>query len=211
LEPDNYYQWGIDDKENCNCLYSRYIKRNQGNSLLEANWKTCWDDPFFRDAFEVLEEYEYNNDKKEPIGSLKQLFRLQMKYMLLWTIIERFTFLRYGFGVKDENSISKRNAKLAQNEYFKTALKDILENKNDREIFDAKEPTKQVKLSKEDPPSSIEYYYQLRCNITHRGKAVTSETKRIEDAYNELKYIIGNVLDNTEDECKKIKAEYERI
>ena len=119
LEPENLFEWGIiDTLENIsfNILIGKSPK-NGTEDILESDWKTIWEDPFFKSAIEVLDEF----DDEEFDFNLKPLFKLQMKYMLLWTIIERFTFFRYSF----KGNPSSKNTKLSLDPYFIEALKKI--------------------------------------------------------------------------------------
>ncbi len=199
LEPKKLFRW----EKKCvnglhfNILYG--VKPNKGSDdIREANWKSMWEDPFFNAGIEVLREFNV-----EPFEwSLKPLFKLQMKYMLLWTILERFTFLRYSIG----GGPSERNKKLSNNEYFKEGLGLFL--KEERNIFNASDPDEKIILNKLDPKSSINYYYQVRCNITHRGKAVTRDHDIVEKSFSELFKITEYILTTTKSECESIRLKY---
>lgn len=200
LEPKKLFKW----KKKCvnnisfNILYG--VKSDRGSDdIREAKWRTIWDDPFFTSALEVLDEIP--NEKFA--WNLKPLFKLQMKYMLLWTILERFSFLRYSLG----GGAAARNKLLAENEYFKEALLNIV--KNERIVFSSENPVKKETLSASDPQQSLDYYYQVRCNITHRGKAVTKDHDMVEKSFNELFNITKNIIDKTKLECQMIKNKYE--
>ena len=64
---------------------------------------------------------------------LKGSFEIQMRYMFLWTIIERFTFLRYSLGA----NANKRVHLLEKNEYFISGLKKYVTN--ERKIFNTQD------------------------------------------------------------------------
>jgi hypothetical protein len=200
LEPKKLFKWRKNKFNDIsfNILYG--VKPDRGSeNILEANWKTIWEDPFFTSALEVLNEFPNENFE----WNLKPLFKLQMKYMLLWTILERFTFLRYSFG----GGSSARNKLFAEDIYFKEAL--LLYVKNERSVYSTEDPDDKTTLNPLNPKKSLDYYYQVRCNITHRGKAVTRDHDMVMDSFNELFNITKYVLDKTKNECELIKKEYE--
>jgi hypothetical protein len=158
-----------------------------------------WEDPFFTSAIEVLSEIP--NDRFA--WNLKPLFKLQMKYMLLWTILERFSFLRYSFG----GGPSARNKLLAENIYFKEGLSKFVNEQ--RTAFSSENPDYKTTLSILNPKKSLDYYYQVRCNITHRGKAVIRDHDTVEKSFNELFEITKYILEKTKFECNTIREKYE--
>jgi hypothetical protein len=200
LEPKKLFKWReIKFNEiSFNILYG--VKPDRGSdNIKEADWNSIWEDPFFTSALEVLDDIPNENFE----WNLKPLFKLQMKYMLLWTILERFTFLRYSFG----GGSSARNKLFAEDIYFKEAL--LLYVKNERSVYSSEDPDNKTTLNAQNPKKSLEYYYQVRCNITHRGKAVTRDHDMVMDSFNELFNITKYVLDKTKNECELIKKEYE--
>jgi hypothetical protein len=200
LEPKKLFKWKEKETDDISFNILHGVKPDRGSDdIREANWKTIWDDPFFTSALEVLSEMP--NEKFE--WNLKPLFKLQMKYMLLWTILERFSFLRYSFG----GGPSTRNRLLAENNYYKEALLEFVFS--ERTIYSSEDPDDKTKLSAQNPIKSLDYYYQVRCNITHRGKAVTRDHETVEKSYNELFEITKYILNKTKQECSLIKAEYE--
>lgn len=200
LEPKKLFKWQ-EKKSNgtsFNILYG--VKPDRGSdSICDADWKTIWDDPFFTSAIEVLDEIPNENFE----WNLKPLFKLQMKYMLLWTILERFTFLRYSLG----GGSAARNRLLAEDKYFKEALLKFVYR--ERFVYSTEDPDDKITLNALNPKKSIDYYYQVRCNITHRGKAVTRDHDMVNESLNELLKITKYVLEHTKSECEIIKNKYE--
>ena len=200
LEPAKLFEWREKEFDGTlfNLLYG--VKPDKGSDdIREADWQTVWKDPFFTSAIEVLSEMP--NERFE--WNLKPLFKLQMKYMLLWTILERFSFLRYSFG----GGPSARNKLLSENIYFKEALSEFVNE--ERTVFSSEDPDNKTRLSMLNPKKSLDYYYQVRCNITHRGKAVTRDHDTVEKSFNELFEITKYILEKTKVECNTIKEKYE--
>lgn len=201
LEPFNFFQWkekSTLEGERFNILIG--IKPDRGSeNIRETNWKTIWEDPFFTSAIELLEEIP--NEAFDC--NLKPLFKLQMKYMLLWTILERFSFLRYSLGGRPSANIGR----LANDQYFKEALKIFA--KKERYVYSSEDPGNKLTLNSDNPKKSVAYYYQVRCNITHRGKAVVRDHDTVKNSFDELFKITKYLLCKTKAECEKIKNKYE--
>jgi len=199
LEPNKLFRWEIKkfNEVPFNILFG--IKPDRGSdNINESEWKTIWGDPFFTSAIDVLREF-----KIEPFEwDLKPLFKLQMKYMLLWAIIERFTFLRYSFRAGP----SEKNKMLAENPYFKEALHKYVTST--RELYSSEDPSEKYQLIKENPKKSIEYYYKVRCNISHRGKTVKRDYDTVNSSFSELFNVTTYILNKTKEECEMVKLKY---
>jgi hypothetical protein len=163
------------------------VGRSPKKGSVEAEQE--WDgrtDPLFTSALEVIEETLVSSSDFE--WDLKPLFRLQMAYLLLWSSIERYVSLRYHLG---DNVTEKVNA-LADEVAFARALQDNVQTS--RTVFRADRPGDKVVLDSSKPRKSLEYYYQIRSNITHRGKAVVRDHELIKDSLSELLRIFRSVL-----------------
>jgi hypothetical protein len=171
VEPDKHYRWGITRAktskgvEEANYLLGRSPRK--GSVPLEKDEWDGREDPLFTSALEVVEETCQQNSEFE--WNLKPLFRLQMAYLLLWSSIERYVALRYHLGGK----VAEKVKQLADEKAFCTSLE--REVSEQREIYRADRPTEKYKLDPSEPAQSLWYYYQVRSNITHRGKAVTRD------------------------------------
>ena len=128
-------------------------------------------DPFFNDALSLIKDTMKEFEDKD-ITNLRDFFKLQMHYMLLWSVIERFCTLSYGYF-----SIGPNKDKFAKEKSFKNKLKTI---ERDDEIYSSDKIKK--KFINPRKWQSIFYYYTIRCNVVHKGKNVG-----VEDM-NKLKY-----------------------
>lgn len=150
-------------------------------------------DIFFSDVINLIEK-RLNISGRETI---ENFLNLQMAYLLLWVAIERFCILKYGL-----NGIYDNRQKFATNEEeFLKNLKEI--DRDNKSVFSAKD-FKEHFLDKNDPSSSIEYYYAIRCNVAHRGKIpevfVDSKNYRmIKSSLKELLNIFKHVLNDSFD------------
>lgn len=188
IEPDKHYRWGVARAQNANI--NVLFGRNPTKGSLPCE-DVEWDgrnDPLFTAALDVVEETLQANTVFK--WDLKPLFRLQMAYLLLWSAIERYVSLRYHLGDK---VMEKVNA-LAGEAAFAEALQHLVTEK--RSVFRADQPDKKAKLDPADPRKSLEYYYQVRSNLAHRGKAVVQDYDLMKMSLEELLNIFKSVLQN---------------
>jgi len=179
IEPGSQYVWGsafADDTE-CNILWGRSPTKGS-IPLEEPDWDGR-DDPLFTTALEVVEEALAANS--QFAWDLRPMFRLQMAYLLLWSSIERYTSLRYHLGDKAFDKVKQ----LAGEAEFVRAMKSLTVA-GDRSVQRADRPTDRIRFDPGNPARCIEYYYQLRSNIVHRGKGVVRDHDRIREALTEL-------------------------
>jgi hypothetical protein len=119
---------------------------------------------------------------------------LQMAYTLLWSCIERYTGLRYHLGKKVNEKVYQIAEDEEEKEIFAQSLKNHLKTNANRVIHDASDPSVKYTLDPNNPQKSIRYYYQVRSNIIHRGKAVTKDFDRVKTSLEELLQIFKDLL-----------------
>ena len=185
LEPDHQYRWDtrLVDGAAANVLVGKSPK--EGSVPAEQEWDGR-NDPLFTVALDIVRETTNANRKFE--WDLKPLFRLEMAYLLLWSAIERYLSLRYSLG----GSVVAKIRKLADEPAFGEALAEL--KLTPRELFRADQPRKRVRLDASDPNGCVDYYYQVRSNLAHRGKAVVADHDRVVSALTELSSIFERVL-----------------
>lgn len=194
MEPDNQYSWKIVTLEqgSANCLVGK--RPESGSREYGQNTWTGADDPLFKKALEVVREALIaNSDFSDDLNSL---FHLEMAYLLLWVSIERYTTLRYQIG----GNPTQRILLLANNEYFQEALKNAVKKEPGRKprfVYRADKPDEIFKLDPSDPKKAIQYYYQVRSNITHRGKAVGTDFDILKRSLTELLTIYLYVIEKS--------------
>ncbi|WP_296873049.1 hypothetical protein [uncultured Methanobrevibacter sp.] len=179
------------------------IGENKANVLMGANPKMGssgmegksgdydgQEDPYFKEAIEVVENEL--NDENKHWSSIHDFFKLQMSYLLLWTAIERYISLKYNCP-----EIWQNRKQLANEEVFKESLKKHVNE--ERKVYSAKD-LREYTLRPENPEHAINYYYTIRCNVAHRGKALHSDEHMLRQSLKELFNIFKDVLDDTFDE-----------
>ena len=118
---------------------------------------------------------------------MKPLFRLQMAYTLLWSAFERYASLRYHLGHKAMEKIIQ----IADEPAFGRALGEIASGQ--REVFSTTDLAKYT-LDPDQPVKSIKYYYQVRSNSVHRGRAAARDFDTISKSLEELLGIFRRVV-----------------
>lgn len=204
MEPESQYKWRVANGMN----YLGGVSPNKGTPRDEVNqsypdlhnsWSS-WNDLVFRDGLELVDEVveaveaaTYDTDGNR-IGSPtpRIFFELQGAYMLLWSAIERYVSLRYGLG--GSASVMSRVTMLATEEAFKNALGEVPELKA-RQIYRSDSPTKKVlTFDSADPDNTLKYLYQVRSNVTHRGKDMVPDWLMLHAATKELLRVFRSVL-----------------
>lgn len=192
MEPDKHYRWHVAPVEGtpANVLVGR--SPSKGSDHFEhAEWNG-WSDPLFTDALDGVEETLGSPGLLVIDQDLKPLFRLQMAYLLLWSSIERYLSLRYHLGEKPNEKVRH----LAGEAAFATGLHAHIDEKRRGEVvYRADRPGEKEVLDPESPEKAVRYYYQVRSNITHRGKGVVRDYDLLHDSLAELLPIFREVLE----------------
>lgn len=207
LEPGKQYRWDTVALEagEANILVARHPARGSDNWEFQEHedWDG-WRDPVFTDALEVVDETLCTSKDFDP-GDMRSTFRLQMAYLLLWSSIERYLSLRYHFGPKRDGgrvTTSKLIGKLAEEPAFAAALNRYV-TRTDR-IYRADNPRSHLDFKPADPKKSLRYYYQVRSNITHRGKGVVRDHQTLAAALPELLSVFRAVLADAKVEAERL-------
>ena len=197
FEPGHFYYWKtlVVDGAKCNVLFGR-SPDGAGSTPIEsdANGVHTWtgaSDPLFKDALDVVDETAKSTSDFEW-GNLKNLFRLEMAFLLLCSSVERFAALRFCIG---ENP-SKNMAALGKDQIYINRFK---ESNLEQEIVvhRAGNPKRKTLISKDHPEDSLEGFYQMRCNIVHRGKGNPHDFNRLKSALFALSWIFRRVVEDS--------------
>lgn len=186
LEPDKQYLWSTATVFDSltNVLIGR--SPNRGSIPFEGKTWDGWDDPLFTAGLDVVQETIASGTKFDR--DLKPMFRLQMAYLLLWSAIERYLSLRYHLG----DRVSEKLNALATEPAFASAVAALAPDK--RTVTRADRPRDKTALDVSSPKSAVAYYYQVRSNITHRGKGVSRDHDLLLKSATELLAIFRSML-----------------
>ena len=195
-EPKHQYRWDTvkagDEQDEVNILAGKRPQR--GSVLPDDQYFIGKDDPLFKEAFELIHETIENSH-----DSYKEFFKLQMSYLLLWTIIERYVTIRYDLG---RRTILDKIKSLEDDDHFLTELRSNVSRKDT--IYNTKDPKKKETLDPQAPEKCIKYYYQVRSNITHRGKAHHKDYRKLRESISELLHIMQSTIENAFKESESI-------
>lgn len=187
IEPEEVYRWSkikVNDQILSNALLG--TREQRGSSDLEhvEEWNGK-NDPFFVQGLNEVEDILKNNSTFD--WEYKSLFRLQMAYTFLWSVIERYAGLKYHFGKRTNEKVYQ----IANEKCFAKSLKKHVQKT--REVFSTTDLSKYI-LDPDNPEKSIRYYYQVRSNAVHRGKGVIKDFDTVKLSLEELLAIFRDIL-----------------
>ena len=203
-EPEELYQWGIIDvggieanaligkETDCGCFYDREEK------LSDYDYRN---DSFFIDARELIKGCI--DDYKDIKGiTMKDFFIIQMHYMLLWSVIERFCSFKYGYF-----NIGGNKFNFAKESVFINILKQI---EREDKVFSS-DKLELHELDSDDYEESISYYYTIRCNVVHKGKSVKEEDKvklklSLEELFRLFEGVYKDTLNQNNQELERLTS-----
>jgi hypothetical protein len=194
LEPCKLYRWDTGEVSvegstvKANMLFGR--SPQSGSEPWEIDDWHVADDPLINEALQEIESIATEPNPADPTEP-RMFFRKQMAYLLLWSSIERYVSLRWGFN----HNVTKRVERLAEEPAFRNALAEVV--KEERRVRRTDDPSRSNVLDRARPLQSIRYYYQVRSNMVHRGKAAIRDRKIVEGSLHELLHIYKHVLDET--------------
>lgn len=200
FEPREHYEWcQVETLEGAraNALQGRFLNKGGAESAPGSRWSLDMD-PVFSDALDVvrsmakLHASEAFPSSPENID-WKRAFHIQMAYLLLWSVLERFSALAIGPAV----SPNKRISDLGRLGSVLDAVKSL--DSPLRRVFDSRKPnaTPYVLNVLEKPEKAMSYYYAIRSNLSHRGKGAWRDAETVRMSLNELLTVMTVVLTNT--------------
>lgn len=201
-EVDELYQWKIIDVngEDAYALVGKDMPNgcfdNRDYTLSNYDYR-C--DSFFTYARKLIKSCNEEYKQKEHIG-MEDFFILQMHYMLLWSVIERFCHFKYGYSLIGFNKF-----KLAKEPVFKNSLKNV----ERCDTIYSSDKLEEYELDPYDYEKSIGYYYTIRCNVVHRGKTVDEEDMvKLKLSFNELLGLFESVYKDTLNQSNQVHAQF---
>lgn len=206
-EPGELYDWNeivTEGGVRVNILMAKHNKVN-GASLVDeyrVDW-TAKKDSLFCDGMEYLKkryfspllarEYHPYFDIVSEKKSLYTYFELQMGYVFLCTIIERYATLKYRISAE---RINEKVKCLVEEPFFCNNSEMINSWISNLNIVDVANYRNRSCGINQDLKKIMPMFYQIRHNSVHRGKALFSDYKKLEKAFLVLYAIMANVLSN---------------
>jgi hypothetical protein len=199
-EPRKHYRWQVVGLTNppefrANSLVGR--SPNKGSVDNEGSEWHSGNDTILRDGLALIGRIA-EEDASAPFSSAPpesfewdRFFMLQMAYLFLWTVIERYAALAYGPNLAP----GKKAGKLGEDLLFAELLGAIVRREDT--LFDTQDPRNPYHLNATNPTKSAKYYFQVRNNLTHRGKGAYQDAERVRQSLQELLTIVRQMIDRT--------------
>lgn len=182
FEPRKHYVWTpvkLESGLSANALKARYPNKGNPQPLHSASWKLT-DDPAFGEGLDVIRFVNEETRSSMQWNDWERFFRAQMAYLLLWSILERLSALSFG-PVQDP---TQRAHRLHELDGIAELIREVV-RRTDR-VADSRDPSTSYVLKSDNPLNCFRYYYQVRSNLSHRGKAVHNEVDKVQRSLDEL-------------------------
>jgi hypothetical protein len=202
FEPKELYSWKdvslTSPPVRANLLVGKKPLKGRPHDIEGNEWSFRMD-PVFQYGLPIIRE-TVDTIGKDPFQSSSakkfewsRFFRLQMAYLLLWSAMERFSTFAYGPGLGPK----KRVSTLGSDPRFQNCVEKRLSNLN-REVSDSRDPGTRYLLDEMHPEEAADYLYQVRSNLSHRGKGAFSDGEIVRESLILLLAVIEDMLSLTE-------------
>ena len=190
FEPRKHYAWSevtLKTGAQANALVIRFPTKGNPQRLDSSSWSLT-NDPAFGPGLETVQRVLEEVDRMSDSDKWPRFFRAQMAYLLLWSILERLSALCFGPGQDPMQRIKKLHEL--------SGMKDLVSLTVQRKdkVFDSRNPKTDIRLDRTDAKKCFEYYYQVRSNLSHRGKSMFKEIDKVHCSLKELLAITQQFL-----------------
>jgi hypothetical protein len=178
---------------------SRYSKAKRWTTedrlSLESNEWTFRLDPVFQHGLvavqQVAEELANNPFESAPPETFDwpRFFRIQMAYLLLWSAVERFSSFAYGPSLDPGGKVRA----FGKDPRFLAAFERQVRPPT-QEVSDSRDPAERTRLDRSRPDEAAAFYYQVRSNLSHRGKGAWSDGEIVRQSLRELLAILFSTI-----------------
>lgn len=198
FEPPAQYKWSVtqahsgEQEITANVLVGKKLHTGTAPETVQL-WSARHDPVFHEGLAEVrrlVAEAAPDGVGSQPdTPELWQMFfRLQSAYLLLWSIVERFTAFRFGPGLDPWPRIVRLN----QDATFREAV--VAGGAKPDVVIDARDPETRYRLAA-DGTGAAKYFYQVRSNLSHRGKSAFKDAQLVYKSVTELEAAMRILLD----------------
>jgi len=190
FEPRKHYAWSevtLETGAQANALVIRSPTKGNPQHLDSSSWSLT-NDPAFGPGLETVQRVLEEVDRMSDSDKWPRFFRAQMAYLLLWSILERLSALCFGPGQDPMQRIKKLHEL--------SGMKDLVSLTVQRKdkVFDSRNPKTVIRLDRTDAVKCFKYYYQVRSNLSHRGKGMFKEFDKVHCSLKELLAITQQYL-----------------
>ncbi|WP_218082284.1 gamma-glutamylcyclotransferase [Anthocerotibacter panamensis] len=199
FESRKHYKWSevtLATGTQANALVIRFPDKGNPQHLDSSSWNLR-DDPAFGPGLEtvrrVLEEVDRMLGDTFD-SNWQRFFRSQMAYLLLWSILERLSALCFGPGRDPMQRINKLHELPGMEDLVR---QNVL--RTDK-VSDSRNPETAYGLDNTNTKNCFAYYYQVRSNLSHRGKGVFNEFNKVHSSLKELLAITEQYLSKLQEQ-----------
>jgi hypothetical protein len=202
FEPHDLYRWAearalleADTWVNVNVLEGRAFPKG-GPEAAGPVWRSA-DDPVLTfgpgSALRMFQDLDPDKERLldsspgEDESYWDPFFRLQGAYLLLWTVYERLTALRYGPSL----NVTDRLHRLEAEDVFREAFLAADANTGDV-VYDSRDLDK-VTIGP-DGSKALDYWYQVRSNLSHRGKSAYRDSTIVYEAFQQAHLVLERLI-----------------
>ena len=196
FEPSAHYRWAdtttIVTGLRVNILVIRSPSKGHPEEFDGSRWSHR-DDPVFRDGLRVVSDMTHDFGKlpfqSSPPDAFDwpRFFRLQMAYLFLWAAIERYTVFAFGPRLEPTARVERLGA-LAS---FQAAVRSRVTRQS---VVTYSRTLNSYRLDRDTPAEAALYYYQVRSNLSHRGKGAWNDGELVRESLTELLDVFKVVL-----------------
>jgi hypothetical protein len=199
-EPRKHYRWevaGLADPPELRVNVLVGKSPDKGSVDTESGEWRSGHDALLRDGLALVasmtEKHASVRFSGAPPDSFEweRFFTLQMTYLFLWTVIERYAALAYGPDLEPGEKV----AELGADPLFGSLLQPTV--KRTHRLFNTKDPDDDYRLDGANPMKSARYYQQVRNNLTHRGKGAWHDAETVRQSLQELLTVMRQMIDQT--------------
>lgn len=193
FEPRKHYEWSevtLATGTQANALVIRFPNKGNPQHLEGSSWRLA-DDPAFGPGLDAVQRVLQQVDRM-PGNTFdlnwQRFFHSQMAYLLLWSILERLSALCFGPGQDPMRRIGRLHEL--------PGMADLVRQNVQRtdKVSDSRNPDSMYKLDGTNVKECFDYYYQVRSNLSHRGKGVFNEFDKVHGSLKELLAITKQYL-----------------
>jgi hypothetical protein len=194
FEPRGHYVWGTTTTRSgktANTLLIRDPRNGNPQPLDSPEWLITHDAAFGPGLSEVkkmLSEINAMPGNIDDWSAWPRFYRCQMAYLLLWSILERLSAFCFGPGLDPMERVKGFHLLPRISEL----VAEIVQRED--KVSDSRKASKFYRLDRTNAKKCFLYYYQLRSNLSHRGKGVRNEYDRLHASLTELLQITERYL-----------------
>jgi len=199
---EKFYEWATaivltaDGDRHADVLVAKGNRPDDGTERLQEHvhsWSAAQDPVFTHGlptAWEIarpyLDEQKYPTDD----GLMRAHFHLQAAHLLTWSAVERLSALMFG---PDSGGPTSRVQRFGRLESWPDLVSEANIRSSGRQVFRSDERGEKKTIGS-NGEGAWGYWYQVRSNLSHRGKSTIKDLGIVRDAFNDVHNILRLLL-----------------